>query len=25
MKMGDRIRIAQSVIVYHHPEHRSQP
>ncbi|MCD8488745.1 MAG: ferredoxin-thioredoxin reductase variable chain [Desertifilum sp.] len=25
MKMGDRVRIAQSVIVYHHPEHRSQP
>lgn len=25
MKIGDRIRVKQSVIVYHHPEHRSQP
>ncbi len=25
MKAGDRIRIKESVIVYHHPEHRSQP
>lgn len=25
MKIGDRIRVKESVIVYHHPEHRSQP
>ena len=25
MKAGDCIRIKESVIVYHHPEHRSQP
>ena len=25
MKIGDRIRITKSVIVYHHPEHRGQP
>ncbi|MFB2937709.1 ferredoxin-thioredoxin reductase variable chain [Aerosakkonemataceae cyanobacterium BLCC-F154] len=25
MKIGDRIRVKQSVIVYHHPEHRGQP
>ena len=25
MKVGDRVRIKESVIVYHHPEHRSQP
>ncbi|AFY34007.1 ferredoxin-thioredoxin reductase variable chain [Calothrix sp. PCC 7507] len=25
MKVGDRVRIINSVIVYHHPEHRSQP
>jgi hypothetical protein len=25
MKIGDRIRVNQSVIVYHHPEHRNQP
>jgi hypothetical protein len=24
MKIGDRIRVNQSVIVYHHPEHRNQ-
>jgi len=24
MKVGDRIRVKDSVIVYHHPEHRSQ-
>ena len=24
MKIGDRIRIIESVIVYHHPEHRQQ-
>lgn len=22
MKIGDRVRVAQSVIVYHHPEHK---
>jgi hypothetical protein len=25
MKIGDRIRVKESVIVYHHPENRSQP
>ncbi len=25
MKIGDRVRIKNSVVVYHHPEHRSQP
>ncbi|MCT7967068.1 ferredoxin-thioredoxin reductase variable chain [Laspinema sp. D1] len=25
MKVGDRVRITQSVIVYHSPEHRNQP
>ena len=25
MNVGDRVRISQSVIVYHHPEHRNQP
>lgn len=25
MKAGDRIRVKESVIVYHHPEHRNQP
>ncbi len=24
MKVGDRIRVIKSVIVYHHPEHRGQ-
>lgn len=24
MKVGDRVRVNQSVVVYHHPEHRSQ-
>jgi hypothetical protein len=24
MKVGDRVRIKDSVVVYHHPEHRSQ-
>jgi hypothetical protein len=23
--VGSRVRVAQSVIVYHHPEHRNQP
>ncbi|WP_442944216.1 ferredoxin-thioredoxin reductase variable chain [Nostoc sp.] len=25
MKVGDRIRVKDSVVVYHHPEHRNQP
>jgi Ferredoxin thioredoxin reductase variable alpha chain len=25
MQIGDRIRVKESVIVYHHPEHRNQP
>lgn len=25
MKVGDRIRVKESIIVYHHPEHRSEP
>ncbi|MGA9380029.1 MAG: ferredoxin-thioredoxin reductase variable chain [Phormidium sp.] len=25
MKIGDRIRVKQSVIVYHHPQHRGKP
>ena len=25
MKVGDRVRVIKSVIVYHHPEHRGQP
>jgi hypothetical protein len=24
MKTGDRIRVKESVIIYHHPQHRSQ-
>ncbi|MCF4968520.1 MULTISPECIES: ferredoxin-thioredoxin reductase variable chain [Nostocales] len=24
MKVGDRIRVKESVVVYHHPEHRSK-
>jgi len=24
MKVGDRIRVNQSVVVYHHPEHRGK-
>ena len=24
MKIGDRVRVAQSVIVYHHPEHKKE-
>ena len=23
MKVGDRVRVKESVVVYHHPEHRS--
>jgi hypothetical protein len=25
MKVGDRVRVKESVIVYHHPQHRNQP
>ncbi|MBF2090801.1 MAG: ferredoxin-thioredoxin reductase variable chain [Synechococcales cyanobacterium K44_A2020_017] len=25
MKVGDRVRVCQSVVVYHHPKHRNQP
>lgn len=25
MKIGDRVRVQQSVIVYHYPKHRNQP
>ena len=25
MKVGDRIRVKESVIVYHHPKNRNQP
>ncbi|WP_071518182.1 ferredoxin-thioredoxin reductase variable chain [Geitlerinema sp. PCC 9228] len=25
MKIGDRVRVKQSVTVYHHPKHRNQP
>ncbi|MEM8641305.1 MAG: ferredoxin-thioredoxin reductase variable chain [Cyanobacteria bacterium P01_G01_bin.54] len=25
MKVGDRIRVTESVVVYHHPGHRKQP
>ena len=24
MKVGDRVQVIESVVVYHHPEHRSQ-
>ena len=24
MKVGDRVRVIESVIVYHHPEHRAE-
>jgi hypothetical protein len=24
MKVGDRVRVKESVVVYHHPEHRGQ-
>lgn len=24
MKVGDRVRVKDSVVVYHHPEHRNQ-
>ncbi|NEO30742.1 MAG: ferredoxin--nitrite reductase [Symploca sp. SIO3C6] len=25
MKVGDRVRVKNSVMVYHHPEHKNQP
>jgi len=25
MNVGDRIRVTESVVVYHHPEHKKQP
>jgi hypothetical protein len=25
MKIGDRVRVIESVVVYHHPEHKKQP
>lgn len=25
MKVGDRVRVVESVIVYHHPQHRKEP
>jgi Ferredoxin thioredoxin reductase variable alpha chain len=25
MDVGTRIRVVESVVIYHHPEHRSQP
>ena len=25
MKIGDRVRVIESVIVYHHPKHKKQP
>lgn len=25
MKVGDRVRVKESTIVYHHPEHRNEP
>lgn len=25
MKVGDRVRVKESVVVYHHPENRNQP
>lgn len=25
MKTGDRVRVRESVIVYHHPKHKKQP
>ncbi len=24
MKVGDRVRVAESVVIYHHPEHRGE-
>jgi hypothetical protein len=25
MNVGDRVRVIQSVVVYHHPEHKKEP
>jgi Ferredoxin thioredoxin reductase variable alpha chain len=25
MKVGDRVRVKESVTIYHHPEHRNEP
>lgn len=25
MKVGDRVRVIESVVVYHHPEHKKEP
>ncbi len=25
MEIGTRVRVSQSVVVYHHPDHRNQP
>jgi len=25
MKIGDRVRVVQSVLVYHHPQHKKEP
>jgi len=25
MKVGDRVRVIQSVLVYHHPQHKKEP
>ncbi|MDY6784570.1 MAG: ferredoxin-thioredoxin reductase variable chain [Cyanobacteriota bacterium] len=25
MKVGDRVRVTESVVVYHHPEHKKEP
>ncbi len=25
MNVGDRVRVRESVVVYHHPEHRNEP
>ena len=25
MKVGDQVRVIESVVVYHHPEHKSDP
>ncbi len=25
MKVGDRVRVTESVLVYHHPQHKKEP
>lgn len=25
MKVGDRVRVTESITIYHHPEHRNEP